>query len=283
MGTEDPNILANNRREKSKQLTGLNSDNDTENWLQTNFKESWITEFKENGFLVINNLLDEKDELPSYIDIYKELLGSHEAKKHRYDLGSHSTSETENNNKGKVESICQIMWPSVYKESLLQGPAFKRLLRVVQSLLGDDLAFDFDMLINKFPNTGTSTPWHQDESYWPDMPDKRAVSCWIALDSATVDNGCMWFVKGSHLEPDLRPHQRIEDGHHARYTKSCSESEGEPRPLTGGSCTLHHGRTLHYTRGNTTNTQRRAYILNFRPTAMVEWERARGFDHGKTK
>ena len=281
MGTQNPNTSSKNQLIKSN--IEINEGNDTENWLQTNFKESWVTEFKENGFLVINNLLDEKDELPSYIDIYEELLGSREAKKHRNDLGSHSTSETEqHDNEDKIENICQIMWPSLYKEILLQGPAFKRLLRVVKRLLGDDLVFDFDMLINKFPNTGTSTPWHQDESYWPDMPDKRAISCWIALDDATVDNGCMWFVRGSHLEPTLRPHQRVKEGHHARYTESCSESEGEPRPLTGGSCTLHHGRTLHYTRGNTTRTQRRAYILNFRPTSMVEWERERGFDHGKT-
>ena len=261
------------------------SDNYTENWLQANFKESWITEFKENGFLVINNILDKRYELPSFIDIYEELLTSLEVKKQRNDLGSHS--ETQHNS--GVENICQIMWPSLYRENLLQGPAFKRLLRVVQKILGDDLVFDFDMLINKFPNTETSTPWHQDESYWPDMPDKRAVSCWVALDNATVENGCMWFVKGSHLEPSLRPHQLVKIGHHARYTESCSEFEGEPRPLAGGSCTLHHGRTLHYTRGNTTNTrgnttntQRRAYILNFRPKAMVEWERKHGFDHCKT-
>ena len=280
MGTEDPNTSSNDQSIKSNHQMNTD-DNDSENWLRENLKESWITEFKDNGFLVINNLLNEKDELPSYIDIYEELLRSQEAIKHRNDLGSHSTSETQQHN-DKVENICQIMWPSIYKEILLQGPAFKRISKLVQRLLGDDLAFDFDMLINKFPNTGTSTPWHQDESYWPDMPDKRAVSCWIALDDATVDNGCMWFVKGSHLEPTLRPHQRVKEGHHARYTESCSESEGEPRPLTSGSCTLHHGRTLHYTRGNTTNTQRRAYILNFRPASMVEWERERGFDHGKT-
>ncbi len=34
-------------------------------------------------------------------------------------------------------------------------------------------------------------PWHQDEGYWPNMPDKRALSFWISLDTATVDNGCV--------------------------------------------------------------------------------------------
>ncbi len=52
-------------------------------------------------------------------------------------------------------------------------------------------------------------------------------------------------------------------------------------PLNPGSCTLHDGRTLHYTRGNTSSTDRCALIVNFRPAAMVAWERAHGFDHGK--
>ena len=52
-------------------------------------------------------------------------------------------------------------------------------------------------------------------------------------------------------------------------------------PLTRGGCTFHSGRTLHYTRGNSTAHDRRALIVNFRPQAMVEYERSLGFDHGK--
>jgi coenzyme F420-reducing hydrogenase delta subunit len=38
---------------------------------------------------------------------------------------------------------------------------------------------------------------------------------------------------------------------------------------------------MHYSRGNTTSSRRRALIVNFRPKAMIELERAHGFDHGK--
>ena len=60
-----------------------------------------------------------------------------------------------------------------------------------------------------------------------------------------------------------------------------SEADGVAVPLAAGGATFHAGRTLHYTRGNTTANPRRAYITNFRPRAMVEWERAHGFDHGR--
>ena len=33
--------------------------------------------------------------------------------------------------------------------------------------------------LSQAPHTETPTPWHQDESYWLDMPDKRAASCWV--------------------------------------------------------------------------------------------------------
>ena len=46
----------------------------------------------------------------------------------------------------------------------------------------------------------------QDESYWLDLPDKRALSFWVPMEAATVDNGCMWFVPGSQ-EGGLLPHR----------------------------------------------------------------------------
>jgi ectoine hydroxylase-related dioxygenase (phytanoyl-CoA dioxygenase family) len=142
------------------------------------------------------------------------------------------------------------------------------------------MAIDFDMLIDKAPMTNTPTPWHQDAAYWIDMPDRRAVSAWVALDEATVDNGCMWFVPGSHLNP-LRPHRQAGKGGGALECEA-TEAEGVPAPLQPGSATFHHGGTLHYSRGNSTESRRRAYIVNFRPEAMVRYEREQGYDHGRS-
>lgn len=38
--------------------------------------------------------------------------------------------------------------------------------------VGPDMEFDFDMLISKEAGSEVETPWHQDESYWLDLPDK---------------------------------------------------------------------------------------------------------------
>lgn len=65
------------------------------------------------------------------------------------------------------------------------------------------------------------------------------------------------------------------------FVLSKIQAEGHPQPLKAGSATLHHGKMLHYTRGNSTERNRRAFIVNFRPIAMVEYERQQGYDHGK--
>lgn len=51
-------------------------------------------------------------------------------------------------------------------------------------------------------------------------------------------------------------------------------------PLFAGGFTGHHGRTLHYTRGNMSDYPRRAFIVNFRPQAMIDFERSSNYDFG---
>ncbi|WP_331769152.1 phytanoyl-CoA dioxygenase family protein (plasmid) [Embleya sp. NBC_00888] len=114
-----------------------------------------------------------------------------------------------------------------------------------------------------------------------DLPDRRAASFWVALDEAVVDNGCMWYVKGSH-QGGLRPHRPAGVGGGALCCDGTEDEPGAtPLPLAPGSAAVHAGHTLHYSRGNsTTGRQRRAYILNFRPAEMIRLERSRGMNHG---
>jgi ectoine hydroxylase-related dioxygenase (phytanoyl-CoA dioxygenase family) len=230
--------------------------------------------FEENGYVVITDIISD-DDLVRYSNIYDGFLnGRIDSGSNRSDLGVGLGK-----NEG-VENITQIMWPSDFVPEVLNMTYHRRALEIARGLEGADMEMDFDMLINKAPNTGTVTPWHQDAAYWINMPDKRAVSCWLALDEATLDSGCMWYIPGSHLLP-LRSHRHA-GGSGSALICDASESEGVGIPLKPGSCVLHHGATLHYSRGNTTPNQRRAFIINFRPAKMIAMERASGFDHGRT-
>ncbi len=231
--------------------------------------------FNEHGFAAIQALL-----APAEVEQYREICdrlfsGEIDAGSHRSDLGGFVAQR-----KPGVENVTQIMWPSHHLPQLHEMVLHQRCLDLARRLLGDDIAFDFDMLIDKAPGTNTPTPWHQDAAYWPDLPDRRAASFWVALDEARRENGCMWFVPGSHAKP-LRSHRPAGPGGGA-FECDASEDEAVAVELSPGSCTVHHGQTIHYTRGNSTLSRRRALILNYRPQEMIDLERAAGFDHGRT-
>ena len=232
------------------------------------------TFFDKNGYLVVENIIT-LEELNIYRKIYDQFLdGTINTGKNRSDLGAGlGNDET-------LEKITQIMWPSDFVIELLDMCYHQRALMMARELEGADMEMDFDMLINKAPRTNTITPWHQDAAYWINMPDKRAISCWLALDETTLDNGCMWYIPGSQLLP-LRIHRNAKEEGGALMCDA-TEAEGVGIPLQPGSCIFHHGATLHYSRGNQTDSDRRALIVNFRPAAMIALERAQGFDHGRS-
>lgn len=230
--------------------------------------------FNVNGYLILENIIS-GEEVETYRRMYDQFLdGTIDTGKNRSDLGAGLGDGVQQ------ENITQIMWPSDFVPALHSMAYHQRALAVARQLLGADIGMDFDMLINKAPHTNTPTPWHQDAAYWINMPDKRAVSCWLALDQAVKDNGCMWYAPGSHLHP-LRPH-RFAGREGGALQCDASEAEGICIELTPGSCVLHHGGTLHYSRGNSTDSNRRAFIINFRPEAMIALERSQGFDHGRS-
>ena len=228
--------------------------------------------FNEKGYVLIKNLLT-TEEVASYQKFYEDFLSNKDIAAYRSDLGGH----VKNDKDAKTELITQIMVPSRIEPKLLKQSLHQKSLQIAQELLGNDMILDFDMLIDKAPYTNTPTPWHQDRAYWITMPDIRATSCWVALDKALIGNGCMWYVPGSHLLP-VRAHKPAGKGGGALQCEA-EESEGIAVEINPGDCIFHHGGTLHYSRGNSTDLRRRAFITNFRPKAMVAYERSQGYDH----
>src|SRR2546428_9096356 len=164
--------------------------------------------FNQNGYLLVENLLTQ-EEVETYRNLYEDFLSNKiDASKNRGDLSGQSD---ENDASITVERITQIMVPSRLVPILLQQPLHRKSLAIARQLMVDDIDLDFDMLIDKAPFTNTPTPWHQDCAYWISMPDTRAASCWVALDEAFKENGCMWYVPKSHLIP-IRPHHQAAKG-----------------------------------------------------------------------
>lgn len=133
-----------------------------------------------------------------------------------------------------------------------------KIVAVVVDLLGPDVKLYVDQMLLKPPFHGTAKPYHQDSPYWPIEPMELAT-CWMALDDATVENGCMRFLPGTHKLGPLE-HHHLEGPH--RVPKGWEEMSQRPDEvaveLKAGSCCFHHSLVLHETSPNRSPHPRRA-------------------------
>ena len=180
-------------------------------------------------------------------------------------------------------SIVNVMLPRRYFPAWVDNIFERRAASVARQLCGDGMEIDYDQLLAKQPyKTDAVFAWHQDMAYWPDTPDTRTATVWLAIDDSTVDNGCMRFVPATAHEPALRPHAPVYGGRgtsHTLGTDLRGDDEIVVMPIARGDCTVHNERVMHGSGGNNTAGFRRAYILAFRSADTISTERALGFTH----
>lgn len=147
----------------------------------------------------------------------------------------------------------------------LKSTAFWRNGRYVASRLMDldeGALQGWGHMIRKPPEIGSPLPWHQDEAYWDPALVYRAIGSWLPLDDATIENGCMSFIPGSHAN-EVLPHRHVGDDPnvHALFTEPdpADTARAVPVPVPAGGAVFHHSRTLHSSGPNVTDKVRRAY------------------------
>jgi ectoine hydroxylase-related dioxygenase (phytanoyl-CoA dioxygenase family) len=113
------------------------------------------------------------------------------------------------------------------------------------------------------------TSWHLDTPFWS-FSDRSALSIWVALDDATMENGCLYFLSGSHLETTFENSGigRNMDGIFEIYPQLI-KAQSIPVPMKAGSCSFHNGMTIHGANANMTNRFRRAMTCAFMPDGNV--------------
>lgn len=133
-------------------------------------------------------------------------------------------------------------------------------------LLGGSVRFWHDQLFCKPAEHGGVVAWHQDYSYWTRTRPMAHLTCWIGLDDSTVDNGCVYYVPGSHRW-DLLPITGLA-GDMEAIRGVLSEAQWEqfrnpvPVQLRAGECVFHHPLTVHGSFENRTKHPRRAVVVN---------------------
>ena len=95
-----------------------------------------------------------------------------------------------------------------YDLSFLNYARDPNILNMVEQVIGSDVILWNSSFFAKPAENGKKTPWHQDGEYWPLRP-LATCTVWLAIDDATVENGCLKFMPGSHKNRNLRPHRAV--------------------------------------------------------------------------
>jgi len=140
-----------------------------------------------------------------------------------------------------------------------------RIVALVTDLLGENVIAWGSHFFCKMPRDGKTVSWHQDASYWPLTP-ARAVTVWLAIDDADVENASMKFIPGSHHYGHLT-YRMSEDSESNVLDQTVENAEGIGKPvydeLKAGECSIHSDLLLHSSEANNSDRRRCGLTLRY--------------------
>jgi phytanoyl-CoA hydroxylase len=138
------------------------------------------------------------------------------------------------------------------------------LLNLMNRLLHGEAEVTGVETFSKPAYVGSVVPYHQDNAYFNLVPPD-SLTCWIALDDSTLENGCVQYARGSHRE--LRPHKRSGvKGNSLMMAEPPAPGEFEEVAgvLPRGGAILHHCVLMHRSEPNRSARSRRGLLIVYR-------------------
>lgn len=157
-----------------------------------------------------------------------------------------------------------------------EQPELRRILfsadmaAICRATLGDTAYFFFDQFVVKGPEGGLPFSWHQDSGYvvgnGGPVDHAPYLTCWIPLDDATLANGTVRLIPGSHQE-GLIDHERLAATNDLAVV--VDEARAVAVEVPAGSVVAFSSRTLHATGANGSDRPRRVYLAQYTPEVML--------------
>ncbi|WP_421724740.1 phytanoyl-CoA dioxygenase family protein [Bauldia sp.] len=163
---------------------------------------------------------------------------------------------------------------------MLGHPATVEALRAA---IGPNVKCMQSMLFIKSPGA-PGQAWHQDEAFIPTR-DRSLTGAWLAIDDATVDNGCLWVIPGSHRRGviyPMQPHGSDEwDPTPGAYGFPEDEGSAQPLEAPSGSLVVFNGYLLHGSHKNRSGGYRRALVNHYMSAeSLLPWRQGGRVDVG---
>jgi len=229
-------------------------------WDQYRLSKDQVDFFNENGYLAGIKMLD--DEQIDFLrkDVMELADPAHPGNTLFYEYNSNESTDPQT-----ILFHALGAWritPGLH--DALWNPAF---VMAASQLLGDKpVRFWHDQLFYKPAKKGGVVAWHQDYSYWTRTKPIAHITCWCTLDDATIENGCLNYIPGSHKwgllpKPVIAGELTgIKDFLNDEQKKELEHPQ--PAPVKAGEAIFHHSLTLHGSGENKSTQPRRAFVVN---------------------
>jgi len=226
--------------------------------------------FRENGYLVVKDALS-----PAEVD---EI--NHDASQIcRGELGTYEGWKGPHDGQTDLEVFKQylcIHFPHKISPVMHRYLAHRAMVETLTGIIGPNVKSMQSMLFIKASGK-PGQAWHQDEDYIPTR-DRSLCGGWIALDDATVNNGCLWIIPGSHKAGVLWPQAQQSDARFDCAEESTgfpyTEADAVPVEVKAGSIVFFNGYLLHRSMPNRApdGTFRRVLVNHYMSaSSLLPW------------
>lgn len=228
--------------------------------MNTELTEEQIAAYRRDGFLVVREFLSpaERAELLAGIEQAVRQLGSYKLGGDRQEKWLEGDSFYDRVFLQRIN-----LWKinAAVKKYLL-APELGRMLCRLEGI--DGIRIWHDQTLQKQP-WANPTAWHADNPKWS-YHSRHAISIWIALDAATPQNGCMYYLPGSHRNEnyDDVPISR-EMGLYFEQFPQFREVMPVAGEMASGDAGFHNGLLAHGAGPNMTPRWRRAMTAGYMP------------------
>ena len=249
---------------------------------------SEIEQYREQGYLVLHDVLTDA-EVAELDPWFEHFIEGKEPNMHKdfCDMSLPYGTPMEE------FRLVNAMLPSKYRPELVNNIFFRVAQRIAAQLYPEgQAAMDYEQFLAKKPNkTAAEFAVHQDLGYWPKTDNTWTATFSLAMNDASVENGCLYVVPGTNKEPELRQHRPksygnqpsgdsvTRDDSHTLVMDMLPTDELVYLPVRRGSITIHDERIVHGSGGNMTSNWRKTYVMAFRDANTIAEERAMGFTH----
>jgi phytanoyl-CoA hydroxylase len=233
--------------------------------MNTELSKEQIQFYQENGYVVIEDFLT-----PTELETWREAVMEAIADRNGLKMPGKDITINEDDGINKdanyfnnVFDQLLNLWQTNDKIKALMLD--ERIGKMIADLSGvDGVRIWHDQALVKRP-WANPTSWHLDTPFWS-FSDRRAMSIWVALDDATYENGCLFFIPKSYHETTFENYGIGKNmGEIFNFYPQFKNSRSAAAPMKAGSCSFHNGLTIHGAHANMTHGFRRAMTCAYMP------------------